>query len=583
MNSFYNLLYLFLFISTIFFSINIVHSATIEGNVRGADGKPMALSHVDLRPLVYYDTVSHIYQCDKNGYFKIETQDTGFVFLKFSGAYHRTCKYPIYISDMNENIKIDCQLGRNFIDTTKPIYVLGNFNKYKFYDTNYIMKKIDNEHYYIEINLPQDTLKYQIVTPKEINGEWHSINGTMSDYFERDRAGDYYSIYIDKNPTKKIILDTKYYNTLGHKDTLPKVKVFYENKSKEFAQVCEYLKMEYEWADRMGYFMADSTLKGASAISVLFGNKIGKSFQKRLDTLDSAISRTNYYPSKMLLYMEYFNYAATAHIIKEGAKLGVFALISVTINDSLIRKAMKTIPPLSPLWIGFAAGPEVPIICSIIADGLDSSQYFDEFADSYPISDFRRDVLIKAYQYYDELNINNARKKQITAKLLTDFPNDWQVYWVKEANSSNKKIKVGKQVPKFKINDIDTGKLITKQDLMGKYTLIDFWATWCGPCVQELPNITNIYNKYKDANFQIISISFDVNIEKVKTFRAKRYAMPWINAVETKGFASEIAKDFEIISIPRPILVGPDGSILAVDIQLRNNNLEKTLEMYLGK
>ncbi|HPD33947.1 MAG TPA: TlpA disulfide reductase family protein, partial [Candidatus Kapabacteria bacterium] len=323
--------------------------------------------------------------------------------------------------------------------------------------------------------------------------------------------------------------------------------------------------------------------KGASAISALFGNKIGKSFQKRLDTLDSAISRTNYYPSKMLLYMEYFNYAATAHIIKEGAKLGVFALISVTINDSLIRKAMKTIPPLSPLWIGFAAGPEVLIICSIIADGLDSSQYFDEFADSYPISDFRRDVLIKAYQYYDELNINNARKKQITAKLLTDFPNDWQVYWVKEANSSNKKIKVGKQVPKFKINDIDTGKLITKQDLMGKYTLIDFWATWCGPCVQELPNITNIYNKYKDANFQIISISFDVNIEKVKTFRAKRYAMPWINAVETKGFASEIAKDFEIISIPRPILVGPDGSILAVDIQLRNNNLEKTLEMYLGK
>lgn len=560
------------------------HAATIEGRLLGADGMPMILSHVQFRPLVHYDTLSQLYECNKGGYFKIETQDTGFVLLRFSGVNHKAFQYPFYISDVDENIEIECQMIRNTLDTNDAIFILGNFNGNKFYDSAFVMKKIDAGVYAIEIDYPKDTLVYQIFNYP--SNEQHSVNGTLATFYKLDSSGDYYSINIDKNPIKKITLETKFFDPTDppqKKPKLPRVSVLKGQNAMEFAKVCEELKMELPFLDRNGYFFKDSTLVGLNLFSTIVSNKIGASFQKRLDTLDSVISRTNYYPTKMLLYMEYFNYATTAKVMVDASKIGFISLVSVDINKKRIQEGLKYISPISPLWIGLSSGPEVPAITCIIDDGIDSSQYFDELADLYPVRDFRRDVLIKAYSYYDELNINNERKKNITGKLLTDFPNDWEVYSIKQDNSPNKRIKVGKQVPKFDIKDMDTGKLLTKQDLIGKYTLIDFWATWCGPCVQELPNIHNIYSKYKDSNFQIIAISFDTNLEKVKTFREKRYTMPWVNALETKGFASEIAEDFEINGIPRPILVGPDGSILAVDMQLRYNNLEKTLEMYLGK
>lgn len=561
------------------------HTATIEGRLLGADGTPMALSHVQFRPLVHYDTLSQLYECNKDGYFKIETQDTGFVLLRFSGVNHKPFQYPFYISDVDENIEIECQMVRNKLDTNDAIFILGNFNGNRFYDSAFVMKKIDAGVYSIEINYPKDTLIYQILNP--LGNERRSVNGTSNAYYQRDNEGDYYSIYIDKNPIKKITLETKFFDPPSDpspkKSKLPSVSVLKGQNAMEFAKVCEELKMELPPEDRLGYFLYDSTFKESNLMDLIVGNKLGAGFQKQLDTLDSLISRTHYYPSKMLLYMEFFNYATTAKIMIDGSKIGIFSLVSVDINKNRIQEGLKYISPISPLWIGFSIGPEDPIICSILADGIDSSQYFDEFADSYPVQDFRKNVLIKAFQYYDELDIDNSRKKNLLGKLITDFPNDREVYSIKQDNSPNKKIKVGKQVPKFTIKDMDTGKLITKKDLIGKYTLIDFWAVWCSPCVGELPNITKAYEKYKDTNFQVITISFDKKIEDVKAFREKRFAMPWINAWELKGFASEIAQDFEVSGIPRPILIGPDGSILAVDMKLRYNNLEKTLEMYLGK
>jgi len=180
------------------------HAATIEGRLLGADGMPMILSHVQFRPLVHYDTLSQLYECNKDGYFKIETQDTGFVLLRFSGVNHKAFQYPFYISDVDENIEIECQMIRNTLDTNDAIFILGNFNGNKFYDSAFVMKKIDAGVYAIEIDYPKDTLVYQIFNYP--SNEQHSVNGTLATFYKLDNSGDYYSIYIDKNPIKKITL-----------------------------------------------------------------------------------------------------------------------------------------------------------------------------------------------------------------------------------------------------------------------------------------------------------------------------------------------------------------------------------------
>lgn len=113
--------------------------------------------------------------------------------------------------------------------------------------------------------------------------------------------------------------------------------------------------------------------------------------------------------------------------------------------------------------------------------------------------------------------------------------------------------------------------------------MIDFWATWCGPCVGEMEALHKAYAKFKDKNFVILSVSFDASPQDVLKFRQDKWQMPWLHAFADQGFDSKMAKDFETIGIPHPILVDTAGTIVATEEDLRGESLEKTLEKYLGK
>lgn len=121
------------------------------------------------------------------------------------------------------------------------------------------------------------------------------------------------------------------------------------------------------------------------------------------------------------------------------------------------------------------------------------------------------------------------------------------------------------------------GEKVDLAEMKGKVILLDFWATWCGPCVAELPNVKEAYKKYHDKGFEVIGISLDSEEGQLKDF-VKENDMPWPQQFDGGGWDNKIAKEYGIRSIPAAFLV-KDNTILATGV--RGPLLEQKLEELL--
>lgn len=167
--------------------------------------------------------------------------------------------------------------------------------------------------------------------------------------------------------------------------------------------------------------------------------------------------------------------------------------------------------------------------------------------------------LLGQYNYY----LNYTDMEPLVEQIPANYQANETVVHIKEVIATAKATDVGKKFVDFEMLTPE-GKPVKLSDYAGKekVVLVDFWASWCGPCRREMPNLIDLYKKYKSKGFEIVGVSLDQSGEAWKS-SIKQLNLTWPQMSDLKYWNSEGAKLYAIRSIPHVVLIDKDGTIIA--------------------
>ncbi|MBS1598196.1 MAG: AhpC/TSA family protein [Bacteroidetes bacterium] len=178
-----------------------------------------------------------------------------------------------------------------------------------------------------------------------------------------------------------------------------------------------------------------------------------------------------------------------------------------------------------------------------------------------------------------ETSLTNLGKRFPTNVVLQNMKKNFDAQSAQANNDNRQKNDtwIGKQAPPLSLPDVN-GKTISLSSFKGKYLLVDFWASWCGPCRMENPNVVKVYNEFKDKNFTILGVSLDKEKEPWRQ-AIQDDKLTWTHVSDLKYWSSEAVEVFQFDGIPFNILLDPQGKIIAQE--LRGEGLENKLKEVL--
>lgn len=531
---------LLFFLFTFFCSISLAQKTAISGRVLGNDGKPLAKAAVE----VYNEDSNKFSQIpvSTDGRFSLETSSK-FIKLRLSGVNHKSMFLPLIIHNAT-SLTFDVLLATNsYTDNFSKVKLICSINNYSS-EKAFSFKKNEKGIYAVDIETDKDTIQYELIGLSK-NDESHSWNGTMSDDYKYDTGGDFRSVIYKKEKIAHIEFDPS--------------KLIAENPEAKIAS-------------------GDETLPEIIMMKedVLYTNKLNKIH------LDETANRNKMPDLSAMVedlrskaYNEKDQYLKGFYCI---SYLKLWPFIEKDKFDTIIcKQTLEIVPPESDLWM---INPNLLMVASraykynkdiydkYISEVVNKQNNLEVKAEAL------RHLILEAKFNGDTTSFNNY-----VQRIMKECPNTYQAKSIKNDFFT---LIIGNDVPEFEVKSLSDEKITySNKTLKGKFYIMDFWATWCGPCMGELPKLHEAYKEFRGKNFEILSISVDENRQIVEKFRKEKYEMPWLHAFLEKGIGNEIAKRFGIDGIPKVVLVSDKGKILATDNEVRGENLRNTLLKYL--
>lgn len=329
-------------------------------------------------------------------------------------------------------------------------------------------------------------------------------------------------------------------------------------------------------------FKANFSIKNSSNRKIILANKpaSGISPDFKVEIVDSSVSANDSFsfnlyvkePSWYSIELEgvkgWKSFVATpnCHISVSGSADSLYnSIITGSIEDSLYNELVENI--LKPIYKKmYSASPDS--FKNIYPKILEEVKY--NFITQNPNSFISAWYLVEGGSY---INFTETAKLHFAQKCylaLSDkakkFSSSKEAYY--KLFVANKILIQGNKIPNFEIIDNDTAKFNLYEYLdqnKRKYYFIDFWATWCVPCIAQFPKLIKIFDDFGSSGFGLIGFSFDVNKNEYQEF-LKKNNLKWLNISDLKGGDSEIYKLYNINGIPANFLIDANKNIIEVNL-----------------
>lgn len=260
-----------------------------------------------------------------------------------------------------------------------------------------------------------------------------------------------------------------------------------------------------------------------------------------------------------------------------------FATTGARLPTSLQARIRTALPPGSRVWLTIPFGVWIAQTLFDEADSLALTKYLGGIADSSGEPEIRSEAraLLASLAH---ARGDDATAQAILARMEASEPGYPFTLLTASRYGAGRPLRVGAKMPSLDFPALpDTSSHITSASFAGRLTLIDFWGTWCGPCMAEMQTLHAAYRKYHSRGLEILSVAADESPAVVNDFRAKRWPMPWLNAFAPGAATNPRLREIGVLTYPRTVLVDRRGVIVALDAELRGTALDSTIARFVNR
>ena len=533
----------------------------VSGTLLGADGQPMALSHLVIEDGPTDDTTV-VVPVDALGSFAFTLHRPGGYGMYAVGVHHQTLEVPLILTsheDVSLHIELAADSFATAIDAARLISPAVE-------DTIDMVRRPDGT-FAVSVTATADTFAYRISGVRYTDYGWdYTSVGTNQDRYafnQRgpfwDRIDDYLSVLdAEEGEMVEVVLDPAAFPR-----TLSQAAIHSEP---SFVAKIANIYLDVEQRGRR----IDKATDGnwfAAAI------RFFRTLRRESAAVREQIRREENMLVRHWLILRYFD--EISHGYGRDSR-------------RLAREALQALPPDSPLWSYEAwSRTGASNIMWTMHKAAKAPElwkaYIKKVVEAHSDPDVRAQFLsVGIYRAHDEGD--EQKMWRYYHRLQAEHPGTFQAERTFRDFDSARIMQPGNPIPEYSFASLDNpGTTISSDSLLGRPYLIDFWGTWCAPCIKAMPSLEKTYERYSESGFEILSIALLDTPEDIQEFREDRFPMPWLHTLVEREDDPSVRATFEITGIPRPILVSSEGIILAIDEELDDDNLLDAVEAALSE